>query len=426
MKRKNVFKTLLFVLVLIVLGHPTSTHAEATFKLSSNTKQVQIQNYTKQNITLYVRDSKNRPVSGKAVRVSTKFASIASAPSTVYVSNGTVQIPITARKIGQTTLTLTVDKTSIRLPIIVIKNEDSTPPSVSGVYDGQSTREKVLIHFEEGAVATLVRNGSGTQSLTNGGKVERDGNYELTVTDQAVNRTYVRFTIDTTAPKLNVEDGYYRTNIKVTYNEGTATYTKNNVDMGPLQSGITLDDEGIYKIQTVDALGNTGATTITIDKTAPKLWGTPTKVIKDTVRPIWDDANTKTTAYVSFNGGAESVMLPDVYLIEGGTYRIRIIDQAGNEVVETFRIDKSGPILYFSPNLNPTTNSIVGSVTISISDGAYRVFRLTSVNGTKEYTTGTTLFIRGVTTITTPGTYLIETIDSFGNQTSKEFTVTAS
>ncbi|UQZ34807.1 hypothetical protein C2I18_15495 [Paenibacillus sp. PK3_47] len=87
-------------------------------------------------------------------------------------------------------------------------NFDAKLPIITGVTDGQISKNDITITFNEG---TAELNG---QPFVNGTVVSTEGIYHLTVTDASNNQVTVRFSIDKTAPTavLSINDGAPATN----------------------------------------------------------------------------------------------------------------------------------------------------------------------------------------------------------------------
>ncbi|WP_052343677.1 S-layer homology domain-containing protein [Bacillus massiliigorillae] len=134
---------------------------------------------------------------------------------------------------------------------------DKTAPKVTGVTDKGIYNKSVTIAFNEGE-ATL--NG---KEIANGSTVEKEGTYQLIVTDAAGNKTTMSFEIDKTAPEVTgvTNQGVYETTVTIGFNEGEATL---NGEL--IQNGTELKQEGQYQLIVTDFAGNQTVVNFTIKK----------------------------------------------------------------------------------------------------------------------------------------------------------------
>lgn len=96
--------------------------------------------------------------------------------------------------------------------------------------------------------------------------VTSEGNHTLVVTDTSGNEITVKFTIDKTSTVVTgvSNNGLYKKDVIITFNEGTAT-----LDGDDSTSGKTVTSEGSHTLVVTDAAGNATTVNFTIDKTAP-------------------------------------------------------------------------------------------------------------------------------------------------------------
>ncbi|MED4455963.1 hypothetical protein [Metabacillus fastidiosus] len=145
-------------------------------------------------------------------------------------------------------------------------------PIITGVTDGTSYRSDVILEFDEGT-AILTKDNGGQVSFTSGTSISEEGHYSLEVTDEAGNKATVQFIIDKTLPVISgVSHGsFYNENVLPTFNEGTATLMKDGGGQASFVSGAVISEEGHYKLEVIDKVGNAKAISFTIDTTNPKL-----------------------------------------------------------------------------------------------------------------------------------------------------------
>ena len=192
-----------------------------------------------------------------------------------------------------------------------------------------------------------------------------DGNYVITVTDEAGNVTEVKVSIDTTAPKFNVASGTHSDTaieIEVTdmsldyvlvYNQDKDEETKEN------KSEFILEEEATYKLTAVDKLGNETTVWVAIDKTKPDIRVNGTNAIEnkfggEVTLTVFDKFLTE----VSVNG---EVFTEKDFISAGnnenrtftinyennsknsGTYIVNAKDKFGHDNTYEFTIDNDAP-----------------------------------------------------------------------------------
>jgi hypothetical protein len=270
---------------------------------------------------------------------------------------------------------------------VTITNIDKIPPVVIGVEDGMYYNSNRTPTFNEGT-ATL-----NDGEFTSGETISVEGNYTLIVTDDAGNVTTVNFTIDKTPPVvIGVTDGsYYKENLIITFNEGTAT-----LNDGEFTTGGTVSVEGNYTLIVTDLAGNITTVNFVLDKTAPVITIAPYNL---------DPTNKDITVNASTNEG--SLNATSHIFTENGSFTFIATDLAGNVTEETVtitNIDKIPPVvigvedgMYYNSNRTPTFNE--GTATL---------------NGL-EYMSGTL--------INQENDYILIVTDDAGNVTTVNFTI---
>ena len=107
-----------------------------------------------------------------------------------------------------------------RYNTVLAKLNDTTPPSVEGIVNGEYTKGPVSLTITDDASFTASLNG---ENYVTGTEIPEEGNYTLTVVDASFNKTVITFTIDKTSPKLgaanilvsgdvNEQEVFYATN----------------------------------------------------------------------------------------------------------------------------------------------------------------------------------------------------------------------
>ena len=121
-----------------------------------------------------------------------------------------------------------------RLEILSRILDDNTAPTYEGVTDGETTREDVSITYSDTDEETETENEVTVKVTLNGEEIEfqdkftEEGEYVVTLTDEAFNETIITFTIDKTAAKyhaVNANVNGYKNNVKTQYAKNGNTIT---------------------------------------------------------------------------------------------------------------------------------------------------------------------------------------------------------
>ncbi|WP_214799317.1 Ig-like domain-containing protein [Exiguobacterium sp. s50] len=324
---------------------------------------------------------------------------------------------------------------------------DSTPVYVNGVENQKTYNEEVKIQFMEG-VGRL--NGFAYESGT---IIEKDGDYDFEVSDDAGNITSYRFKIDRNPPIVFGAENLkkYSMPIKLYFTEGTGvlngrpyysgseiqshgdyilivkdeagneTKLQFAIDLVPpliegvekpfsnksvtpifygegllngisFVSGTSIRKEGKYTLVVKDEAGNKAIENFEIDTTVPEIKGVEDKVYGSSVLPEFDEER----AYLN-----EQLFISGTRIDKDGTYSLKVIDLAGNEKTVNFVLDLTSPEI-----TGVTSGHYKKSVKPEFSEG------VAQLNG-KSFTSGTT--------ISAEGHYTLEVTDAVGNKTSVQF-----
>ncbi|MGN7360676.1 S-layer homology domain-containing protein [Paenibacillus sp. SAFN-054] len=287
--------------------------------------------------------------------------------------DGDYTLVVTDRAGNSTTVTFSLDK---------------TPPSVTGVTDGDNYNTDQTITFNEG---NALLNG---KSYTSGTTINEEGSYTLVVTDAAGNVTTVSFSLDKTKPVVSgVENGkLYNADQTVTFNEGMAT-----LNGDPFASGDTISQDGDYTLVVTDKAGNSTTVTFSLDQTPPSVTGVTDGGSYSTEQTI-----TFTEGTAALNGKPYTSGTP---VSEEGSYVLVVTDAAGNEAKVSFKIDKTKPVISGVTDQGEYKTP----VTVTFNEGTAKL------NGS-PFTSGST--------ISTGGKYTLVVTDEAGNQSSASFTLT--
>ncbi|MGF7049476.1 hypothetical protein J2T13_003987 [Paenibacillus sp. DS2015] len=264
---------------------------------------------------------------------------------------------------------------------------DTVAPTVSGVTAGGIYKAKVTPSFNEG-MATL--NGV---AFTSGTDVVQDGVYTLVVTDAAGNVATVSFEVDKTAPVVTgVSDGdFYKTKVTVGFNEGTAT-----LNGAPFAKDTEIDQDGVYRLVVIDAVGNVTTVGFVIDTVAPVVTGVSDGGAYKISKTLDYNEGTATLNGAAFTSGTE--------VTQEGIYTLVVTDPADNVTTVGFTIDKSAPVVTGVANNGIFTTK----VTAEFNEGT------ATLNGV-AYTSGTEIDQNDI--------YTLIVTDAAGNVTTISFTI---
>lgn len=208
---------------------------------------------------------------------------------TPYTSGSTL---ITEGKYVITATDLAGNKSSVTLYV------DKTAPTLTRSFEYGNSAGAVTFsrgQWESEVTATYSYVGAnGTKSnaaYTSGTKLTEDGEYTVTATDKAGNKSSLTLVVDSVAPTLTFADGTtgtlqitrgsssvawsverYESPVSVVYsfvstNEALAP----SINDAPYSSGSTFTAEGTYSFIATDRAGNSAQANVIIDKTVPSL-----------------------------------------------------------------------------------------------------------------------------------------------------------
>ncbi len=164
-----------------------------------------------------------------------------------------------------TTVTFTVDRTN---------------PTITGINNGETTNQNVMITITEANIASfeITRNGGVVTrdiDLTkevNSFNNSADGLYVIKVVDKAGRTAELSFTIDKTGPVINgvANNGIYNTVPTITVTETNLDTVVITKDGQPFTGDLAdIKEDGTYVITATDKAGNTATVTFILDQTNP-------------------------------------------------------------------------------------------------------------------------------------------------------------
>lgn len=206
---------------------------------------------------------------------------------------------------------------------------DKISPVVSGVVNNGIYNKNVTVKFNEG---TAKLDG---KSFRNGTLVAKEGVHTLVATDEAGNKTTVKFTIDKKAPVVTgvVNNGLYKKDVTINFNEGKALLNNRAI---PTKKVVKTD--GSYTLVVMDAAGNKTSVKFAIDKKAPSTPSVDKITVKTT--KVTGKAEAYSTVSVKVSGKVIGSKKADKY----GKFSISIKKQKAGKVVEVVAVDKAGNV----------------------------------------------------------------------------------
>lgn len=274
--------------------------------------------------------------------------------------------------------------------------------SLSGVKEGETVSGDVVAVFDgEGVTAELFKDGNSLGAYVSGTPVTESGEYRLTVTDLAQNRTTVSFMIDKSVDfVVNVNDKGLSNSVTITANEEvTIVFTKNG-EAAEYELGNVITEPALYTITLTDVLGNKAELTFTI-----------VEPLVQKFEHNFDD--TPDFEKVLVGGEEKRLNYGTLELVEDGTYEVGVV-VSGKTYSFTVTVDGTAPTLKL--NGVESGGSTTGSVALTepSETAEVKVFR----GGQEiEYKLGET--------ITEEGNYRVTVTDECGNSTVYTFTIEA-
>lgn len=296
---------------------------------------------------------------------------------------------------------------------------DNKAPSIfiDGTEDNGKTNNDVSVSWDDADVidATYSVNGGEEIAFEKGTMFSEEGTYVVKVKDDLGNESIVTFVIDKTLdysvndakgelPKG--KDATTNQEVIIASHEDLTISVTNDGKSYPYSFGEALSEEGTYRIEISDELGNRESFQITIDKSVRY-----SSNVKDGDRTNGDvsfSSDEKATIIVTKDGSAYSYEFGDL-IKEEGEYVVRIYDSYGNEETIRFVIDKSVDASANVENGSSTNSDVTVSANEEVSVVAKK-------DGEEfDYKLGDKL--------TEDGKYEIVLRDSLGNGKTISFTI---
>ena len=245
-----------------------------------------------------------------------------------------------------------------------------------------------------------------------------EGDYLIILIDDVGNRSTYTFTIDKTAPVgelSGVENGGITKNdVSLNWIESDAVATINGEAY--IRNTI-ISNEGVYKIDLSDEVGNINSYSFTIDRTPAVILGIENNTkTNQSVKLTWSKTNcVAIVQYTPFEENAETIIedyQKNFYLSNDGKYTVKVKDSVGNENFVYFEIKKTmSPItIHYFEKDEDTSIEIKNNTSYTL----YSKFKVSSSDNItfneEEYISNTEM--------TELGTYNFNISDEYGNTVS--------
>ena len=233
-------------------------------------------------------------------------------------------------------------RTGIDAVIVQFTYEQPAPDGVlAGAENGGYTNTDVMFTWTDEAIVTVKKDGEIIEYVS-GRNLTEEGAYEITFENFDGYKAIYAFTIDKTAPELNVEgvqnDSATNSDVTVSVSESglIVQLFKDGELVGNYESGTMLTEEGDYRIMASNKAGNVTEVSFTIDKSV------------DFTADIYDNAivNSMTftageilTVDVTKDGEAIGYKFGDT-LTAAGSYTVILTDELGNSKTFNFIVTK--------------------------------------------------------------------------------------
>ena len=226
---------------------------------------------------------------------------------------------------------------------------DRTAPVVNNIISNEYNSE-VTVDVEDANLSSIklqkkVLGVYGlSQYLSNGEVITESGEYKLTATDKANNKTVVEFKIDSEDPTITgVNDKYiYIKEVSPVISDANLDNVIVTKDGSTVESKATYTEEGIYTITATDKANNSVTVGFEIDKDALKIENVEKgKHYQTSVEPKITNRG-EITIKLMKNGSL--VDYTDT-ISEAGNYVLTVTDEYGNEAKAEFAVDKKAPTI---------------------------------------------------------------------------------
>lgn len=371
------------------------------------------------------------------------------------------------------------------LSIDKVEEPDTTAPVINGVTDKGIYKNSVTPNATDENLSSVIltKNGTVVDNYQNGSTISEEGSYVLTARDEAGNETKISFTIDLTAPEVEItQENTDNKNVVVTLNltdnlsgvdilkiaeeEQNISYFENggqqiniikdgnsaigllNVTVNKTFTAYVKDVAGNEKVQTFEVTTiedeeptpeptpDTTAPTINLEKEVSQDKKSVNLIIKvvDTesqIKLVKMASGERDIAYFENNGTELKMQKGDktstsiVNVLENGTYTVYAEDEAGNKTIETVEVTEIGE-QEPEPEPGDTTPPTITGVENGKTYKNYVTPTISDENLASVVLTRNGNVVEGYTNgdrISENGNYVLTAIDKAGNKTEVRFTI---
>jgi len=253
---------------------------------------------------------------------------------------------------------------------------DKTAPVINGPRDGEYYPDGDTVLIEDVNLDTIVvtRNGEEISFVNDETVLSEEGIYVITATDKAGNKTIVTFTIDRTAPIINVE---YSADGTELVEKVTVTITSNE-KLQELQ-GWTLSEDGLTltreytsntyeELQVSDLAGNKVNVTIDLNYIGNKVTFNPSLTLENLVANKVKATITSLKQLTLDEEGWKEIIENELYKYEkiystNGKYEVSYTDSDNNTGIIEINIDIELDELFVEYKQDAVTQEVTAYVT---------------------------------------------------------------
>ncbi|WP_400246705.1 Ig-like domain-containing protein [Niallia sp. JL1B1071] len=269
--------------------------------------------------------------------------------------------------------------------------------------------------------------------FTSGTTIDRDGNYQLVITNPLGKEVTVPFLVDKTPPIISgVKEGMiYNQPVTLTYNEGLGylqtqrfNYKWSSHGYGYMQTGYEATENAKYSLVVTNKTGAQTIVSFTIDMIIPSLNLTSqntnwtNKDVKVSIEAV--DKETGLAELIGPDGKKIPTNQKTYEIKKNGVYTFSAKDIAGNKIEKYIRIkniDKTAPIMTIDGStLMPTNKDLTLFIYTKDKESGIKYIHLP--NGKKGEASLKSY------KITKNGTYTFAAEDSAGNKTTQKIKIT--
>ncbi|WP_342766667.1 S-layer homology domain-containing protein, partial [Tumebacillus permanentifrigoris] len=311
--------------------------------------------------------------------------------------------------------------TPVTIQLKIQPQPDIIAPVVTGVVDNQTYTSAVVPNSSDTDIQTvsLTQNGTVVAGYTLGTPISQDGNYLLTVTDQAGNSTTVHFvvSIDMSLPVVAgvLDNQAYHTPVTPTSPEtdiATVALTLDGLVVAGYELGTPITQDGSYVLTVTDLDGKSTVVHFSIDTVAPVVTGVvDSQTYTSVVTPSSVDSDIQ-SVQLTRDGTSVAGYALGTGITTDGEYVLTVTDRAGNSTVVHFSLNMNAPVVMgvldahtYSTAVTPTSSD-TDIQTITLTQDGINVV---------GYSLGTA--------ITQDGSYVLTVTDLAGHSTVLHFVI---